>query len=548
MDKFLNKARGKITEQLNKHIPGDGQPFFRPDQEGSAAGQTAISTSCNPLQPPTAEDCFRYRYQYGTNLGSIFVLEKWLSGSMFPEGAEGTAELAAATAQLKQKGLSGAVQAFENHWRTALIDEDLDWLANVAHCATIRLPIGFWDLGPEFCKGTPFANVAQVYTSAWAFIKNTVARCHESGIGVLIDVHGLPGGANENEHSGTNSGKAELWGNRAYLELSIRCFEFIATEVRNGMRGVIGLQLCNEAERNIPGMYKWYDRCLQAVQRIDATMPIYISDAWDLPPCIEYCKRKNVAAALNSNPVFIDTHLYWAFHDPGSPQHAIQDVSNKLRALDGKDGNVIDGGAVQAFVGEYSCVLNEDTWSKSGGETREHLETGFGRAQVHRYVERSGGCTFWTYKMDWMQWAGGWGFRSQTDAGNISCPANLKLSHDDVHSRLSRALVDRNGKLESAFNSHVTYWSQTSPGQAFEHWRYRIGYEHGFDDLTVFFGMRANGQIPSRGPPTGGDLIGCLDMWVLKRIRDTGTAGPFAWLYEQGFRKGYEDCRQSLGV
>ena len=29
--------------------------------------------------PPTAEDIFRYRYQHGTNLGSMFVHGPWLS-------------------------------------------------------------------------------------------------------------------------------------------------------------------------------------------------------------------------------------------------------------------------------------------------------------------------------------------------------------------------------------------------------------------------------------------------------------------------------------
>lgn len=50
----------------------------------------------NPA-PPTAIDIFRYRYQHGTNLGSIFVLEKWLHPKMFEKDAKGSSEIEAVT-------------------------------------------------------------------------------------------------------------------------------------------------------------------------------------------------------------------------------------------------------------------------------------------------------------------------------------------------------------------------------------------------------------------------------------------------------------------
>ena len=68
-------------------------------------------------------------------------------------------------------------------------------------------------------------------------------------------MHGLPGGANNGDHSGTDSGKAELWGNRNNLELAIRCLLFIAHEARS-MDGVIGLQVINESEYNAKGVFE----------------------------------------------------------------------------------------------------------------------------------------------------------------------------------------------------------------------------------------------------------------------------------------------------
>ncbi len=51
-----------------------------------------------PLSQPTSDDIFRYRYQHGTNLGSIFVLERWLTGSMYVDGINGDSELDAVNA------------------------------------------------------------------------------------------------------------------------------------------------------------------------------------------------------------------------------------------------------------------------------------------------------------------------------------------------------------------------------------------------------------------------------------------------------------------
>lgn len=50
------------------------------------------------MRPPTALDILRYRYQYGVNLGGVFVLEKWIWPSMFGPSAEGDSELDAVVA------------------------------------------------------------------------------------------------------------------------------------------------------------------------------------------------------------------------------------------------------------------------------------------------------------------------------------------------------------------------------------------------------------------------------------------------------------------
>ena len=123
MKKIFNHAKAA----LNKDDSHNGFPGSNNHQQAPMTDQPAT------IQPPTPADVYRYRYQHGANLGSIFVLEKWLTGHMYPENAQ-SAELAAAAGNVKQMGMDAARAKFENHWNTYVSDEDLDWLQNEAHC------------------------------------------------------------------------------------------------------------------------------------------------------------------------------------------------------------------------------------------------------------------------------------------------------------------------------------------------------------------------------------------------------------------------------
>lgn len=57
-----------------------------------------------------------------------------------------------------------------------------------------------------------------------------------------------------------------------------------------------------------------------------------------------------------------------------------------------------DLGAVQAIVGEWSCVLTEDSWKLETGSRNDSVKA-FGLAQSKRYQDRAGGSFFWTWKV-----------------------------------------------------------------------------------------------------------------------------------------------------
>ncbi len=361
------------------------------------------------------------------------------------------------------------------------------------------------------------------------------------GIGTLLDLHALPGGANKDDHGGTSSGKAEFWGNRTNLALATRCLTYVAEEVHQGkVQGCIGIQVCNEAAWGAEGMYEWYTEVVRSIAKIDITTPLFISDASDLNTALSWAANAN-ASDTGLNPVIVDTHKYFTFSEEDRAQSAQQIISRiptELGEVRAKSGSVVDNGAVQVIIGEWSCVLDGNTWNKSQDGDKEALVRQFGKVQQDQWRRRSGGAFFWTAKMQWMD-GGEWGFFEIMKKGTVVPPEELVLSFEDVREKIARAQQVRAEKRAQTVGSHIGYWNQTAPGGYFEHWRFEQGWDLGFSDALTFFSMRANGGV--QGAQSGGDTIGMLEVWIRKRLLESGQKGKFLWEWEHGFRQGVKD-------
>lgn len=361
---------------------------------------------------------------------------------------------------------------------------------------------------------------------------------------MLLDFHALPGNANTEDHGGVSTKKAELWGNRSNLSLAKKCLLFIAEELRKGsVKGCLGIELCNEACWGAKGMYEWYSDVVNAISRIDGSIPLFISDAWDLGPALTWCRNMNNKGT--GNPVGVDTHRYYTFTDKDksqSPQQIIERVRSELDEVQLEPGDVTNKGAVQVIVGEWSCCMTEDSWVKAGGADKDDLVREFGKAETQQWRRKAGGSFFWTAKMEWMD-GGEWGLIEMVKKGAVLPSRNLTMPFEEVKVAAERARRQRLDRKKQAVDSHVDYWESTAPGGQFEHWRFELGWDLGFADALAFFEMRACRNMQEAR--TGADSIGFLELWVMKRLRETEQVGGFVWEWEQGFRQGvgnFGDC------
>jgi hypothetical protein len=140
---------------------------------------------------------------------------------------------------------------------------------------------------------------------------------------------------------------------------------------------------------------------------------------------------------------------------------------------------------------------------------------------------------------------GEWGFQACTNNGSVQAPFWLTMDLETIRKSLQQATDQQQNLMTSNVQQHADYWDTAAPGKTFEHWRFEYGYKLGWSDAKIFFNMRASGGGLGA---QGGDKIGCLEVWIRKRILDAGQTGDFVWEFEQGFRKAIADFYCALGI
>lgn len=267
-------AYANLNAELHKPISATG-PYA--DVNDPYRYDTTASCDPEPYYPAPVTDqefppfdsakatIYRYRQQQSVNLGSWFVLphafhtfssdtfpsrfvhENWMSPSLFScAGGPKVSELDIAYGW---NSVQGARAVLERHWDTWIVQSDFDQLASIG-INTVRLPIGYWSLGPGFCQATAFEHVAEVYQGSWSRVVRAINMAGKVGIGVLIDLHGAVGSQNGQGHSGISDGKTNLFYDEGNIAKTINVLKFLIQQL-GAVTNVVGIQMLNEP-LNIP--------------------------------------------------------------------------------------------------------------------------------------------------------------------------------------------------------------------------------------------------------------------------------------------------------
>lgn len=126
----------------------------------------------------------------GVNLGSQFVIEKWMAVDEWKSMGCGTTN--DEWACVEEIGQEAADAAFKTHWASWTTKSDLEQIVSLG-LNTVRIPLGFW-------IREDLVNDDEYYPrGGLPYLDRLVGWCADVGLYVILDLHGAPGSQNPNE-------------------------------------------------------------------------------------------------------------------------------------------------------------------------------------------------------------------------------------------------------------------------------------------------------------------------------------------------------------
>lgn len=119
----------------------------------------------------------------GVNLGGWFVLEPWITPSIFSDWADSTTVVDEYT-YTQTLGKTEAESRLTAHWNSWITQSDFNQIA-AAGLNHVRIPIGYWAVAP--LDGDPYVQ------GQLAVLDQAIGWARSAGIKVLLDLHGAPG-------------------------------------------------------------------------------------------------------------------------------------------------------------------------------------------------------------------------------------------------------------------------------------------------------------------------------------------------------------------
>ncbi|KAI8058972.1 glycoside hydrolase superfamily [Gilbertella persicaria] len=306
---------------------------------------------------------------WGVNLGNWLILEKWMNPSFFEQYASKAKDEWTFCQQA-----SDPAKILKQHWDTWVTEDDFKKLA-MAKVNHVRIPVGYW----AFIK--PDSAEPYIFTGQKAQIQRVLGYCKKYDMYAIIDLHGLPGSQNGNDHSG-RSGPIGFYSDYN-IKRSLQVVQAVVgwmNGLESSLKGRISaIESANEPHADTDAHFKqlknYYQQAYKIIQSSSFKVPMLFHDAFK---GLDAWKDFLTASA---NAV-IDLHPYYAFPPNKNKTSIIEGICNTKSQAKSFH--------LPVFFGEWSVasgVSNSSEWLKIMMDT-----------QVSVYKNSGVGGTFWSLK------------------------------------------------------------------------------------------------------------------------------------------------------
>lgn len=195
-----------------------------------AIGLATLGSHASPITPRSPPHDFTSQKLRGVNLGGWFVLEPWITPSLFSTNSAFKDEYTLT----QTLGKDSARSLLSQHWNSWITKDDFVQI-KAAGLNHVRIPIGYWSVIER--EGDPYVS------GAYDKLGEAVGWAGEVGLKVMVDLHGAPGSQNGFDNSG-KYGSVE-WTQGDTTEFTLRVLNKIRDDFASNS-AVSSIQLLNE--------------------------------------------------------------------------------------------------------------------------------------------------------------------------------------------------------------------------------------------------------------------------------------------------------------
>lgn len=255
------------------------------------------------------------------NLGGWFVLEPWITPSIFAQWANGAGVVDEYT-YCQVLGQVEATSRLTQHWNTWITQADFEAIA-AAGLNHVRIPIGYWALNP--LPGDPYVQ------GQLPILDNAIGWARQAGLKVMLDLHGglyftvlcrcgfqlsvfpAPGSQNGFDNSGRYG--SINWQQGDTVSQTLTALQNLANRYASVTDVVTSIELLNEPmgpNINQGALKKFYYDGWGTVRNNNGDTIVTIHDAFF--DVVSYWNGF-MGSGSGINNVILDTHSYQVFSD-----------------------------------------------------------------------------------------------------------------------------------------------------------------------------------------------------------------------------------------
>ncbi|KAI4944152.1 hypothetical protein J4E91_009007 [Alternaria rosae] len=320
----------------------------------------------------------------GVNIGGWLVVEPFITPSLFEKYDSEEWPVFDEWMLCERLGRSACADVLKSHWDNFVSLEDF-WKIKNSGFNVVRIPVGYWSYvepwGPYIAGAAPYLDAA----IDWA---------RQTGLKVIIDLHGAPKSQNGFDHSG-HTASWPSWGDAESLShthaaLSVISQKYAKPEMHDV---VVAIQFLNEPflmklDREM--VKQFYNDAYWSLRDISDT-PAMMHDGFENPSWLNgFLTTKDGAS-----DVIVDHHEYQIFGDGANGMSVDQHVALACNSVSNYDSS-----DKWTIVGEWSGAFTDCAPYLNGFHLGSRMEGSFpGSYYIDTCAGKSGPVASWS--QDW---------------------------------------------------------------------------------------------------------------------------------------------------